>query len=68
MIIDRPGTYRWTRDTGLRGPTSIYTYRAGSTIEVTQIDTPGRKIIGPAFPDWASWDQPLEPVDDEVTL
>ncbi len=65
MIIDKPGIYRWTKDTGLRGPTSIYTYRAGETIVVRQIDRQGRKIIGSAFPDWVNWDQPLEPVTDE---
>jgi hypothetical protein len=68
VIIDIPGMYRWTRDVGLRGPACIETHSAGTTIKVTQIDAPGHKICGPKFPDWQHWDQPLEPVADEVTL
>jgi hypothetical protein len=68
VIIDLPGTYRWTRDTLLRGPRSSQQYPAGTTIRISQVDSTHRKIIGPRFPDWQPWDQPLEPVvDEEVT-
>ena len=59
MIIKKTGRYKLIKNWSSRGPRSILNLQKGDTIEITQIDERGHKVIGPDLEDWAAWDLPV---------
>ena len=59
MIIKKTGKYKLTKNWSNRSSRSILNLQKGATIEITQIDERGCKVIGPDIGDWASWDLPV---------
>ncbi len=64
MIVDQTGTYRILEDFSMRGANSISHNSQGSLLIVSQVDEVGKRVIGPGFPDWTSWNLPVEKVEE----
>jgi len=60
MVIKEIGKYVLIKDFTMRGSTRIGTTPKGTVMEVTQVDSQYKKVIGPKFYDWVPWDLPVE--------
>jgi len=58
MNIKETGKYKLTEDWSSRGSSSIGNYAKGNILEITQIDSTYKKVIGRGFRDWAPWNIP----------
>ena len=60
MEIKETGKYVLTEDFIMRGRISIATIEKGTEMEVTQVDSRSKRVIGPNFSDWTPWNMPVE--------
>ena len=63
MIVDKAGTYRLLEPLTMRGENSVTTFQPGMLLTVSRVDVAGKKVIGPAFPDWQAWNMPVVSVE-----
>ena len=47
-----------------QGPIGITVFNRGAILEITQIDTRGRKVIGPDLRESAHWDTPATKIEE----
>jgi hypothetical protein len=66
MIINEIGKYKLVEDFTTRNAFSIATLKAGTELNITQIDNQYHKVIGEPLMDWTYWDIPVIGVDISI--
>ena len=59
MIIKKIGKYKLLKDYSVQSSFGIRHYSAGIEIEITQVDSKNRHVIGPELGNWVGWDMPV---------